>query len=151
MADSTPGLTSFVLIWLAMVLAMTVTFLLLWMPGDVVRKRGRAAKQVRAELVRRGFSVRCGALLNKSSLVHLLLFGCLACAFYLNLNLFQTLSLGWVIGLSLLVAGLLGILTEIGQILVKGRSYSIVDIGVDLAGAGLGIGVAYCLSRYWAH
>ena len=151
MADSTPGLTSFVLIWLTMVLAMSVMFLLLWMPGDVLRQRGRAAKQVRDELVRRGFSVRRGALLNKSSLVHLLLFGWLACTFYLNLNLFQTLSRGWVIGLSLLVTGLLGILTEIGQILVKGRSYSIVDIGVDLAGAGLGIGVAYCLSKYWAH
>ena len=151
MADSPPGLTSFVLIWLAMVLAMTVMFLLLWMPGDVVRQCGWAAKQVRDELVLSGFSVHWGALLNKSSLVHLLLFGCLACTFYLNLNLFQTLARGWVIGLSLLVAGLLGILTEIGQILVKGRSYSIVDIGVDLAGAVLGIGVAYCLSRYWAH
>ena len=60
MADSTPGLTSFVVIWLLMLLAMTGMFLLLWMPGDVVRQPGEAAKQIRDKLVRRGFRVSRG-------------------------------------------------------------------------------------------
>lgn len=135
----------------AIVLAIFFIFLALWMPADVVNQPRCAVKQVWGELVQTKFNVSWGSTLNKSSLVHILLFGVLAGTIYLNLHLFQTLSYRWVIGLSLLAPTLLGVLTELGQILVKGRSYSNGDIILDLLGAGIGTSVAYFLSRYWAH
>ena len=51
MTNSTPGLTSLVFIWFAMVLAMSAVFVLLWLPEELLKEPDQAAKQVWDELV----------------------------------------------------------------------------------------------------